>query len=104
MATFILSCGVLSKAWEKSRRASKSKIFTLNEYEGFAYVSFPSFHNIEDFIVKGRQYGDGNIQTDNKVFSDCLKGNDDQQTLVHQGALKLFLHILEKTNFKTKVN
>jgi len=102
-ATFLLSCGILSKAWEVSRLASNSKSFTLNEYEGVAYVAFPSFHNIETFLVKERKYGEGNIQTDNKVFSDCLKGNNDQPALVHQGALKLFLHIMENTDFKTKL-
>jgi hypothetical protein len=67
-------------------------------------VAFPSFHGIEDFMAIESEYGEGNIQTGNEVFSGCLKGNDDQLALVHQGALKIFLHIMENTDFKTKVN
>ena len=73
-------------------------------HPGVTYVAFASFHKIEDFIVEESKYGEGNIQTDNKVFSASLKGNDDQPALVHQGALKLFLHIMEKTDFQAKVN
>jgi len=104
IATFLVSCGILSKAWEESRLANNSEGFSLNEYEGVAYVAFPSFHNIEGFVVQESKYGEGNIQTDNKVFSGCLKGNDDQPALVHQGALKLFLLIMENTDFQAKVN
>jgi len=103
-ATFLISCGILSKAWEELRRANNLENFSLNEYEGVAYVSFPSFQEIEHFNVNGSKYGEGNIQTDNKVFSASLKGNDDQPALVHQGAVKLFLHILENTDFQAKVN
>ena len=76
----------------------------MNEYEGVAYVAFPSFHKIEGFIAKEGKYGEGIIQTDNNVFSGCLKGNDAQPALVHQGALKLFLHVMENTDFQAKVN
>jgi len=103
IATFLVSCGLLSKAWEESRLANNSDTYSLNEYEGVAYVAFPSFHKIEGFIVKGSKYGEGNVQTDNKLFSGCLKGNDDQPALVHQGALKLFLHIMENTDFQAKM-
>jgi len=103
IATFLVSCGILSKAWEESRLANNSETYTVNEYEGVAYVAFPSFHKIEDFVVKESKYGEGNIQTDNKVFSDCLKGNDAQPALVHQGALQLFLHIMENTDFQARM-
>jgi hypothetical protein len=103
IATFFVSCGIVPKAWEESRLANNSESYSLNEYEGVAYVAFPSFHNIEGFIVQESKYGEGNIPTDKKFFSDCLKGNDDQPALVHQGALKLFLHIMEKTDFQAKV-
>lgn len=75
----------------------------MNEYEGVAYVAFPSFHKIEGFIVNDSKYGEGNLQTDNKVFSGFLKCNDDQPALVHQGALNLFLHIMENTDFQAQV-
>ena len=55
-------------------------------------------------IFNGSEYGEGNIQTDNKVFSACLKGNSDQPALVHQGALNLFLYIMQNTDFQAKVN
>jgi hypothetical protein len=103
-AAFLASCEILSKAWEESHLASNSESFSLKEHEGVVYVAFPSFHKIESFIVKVSKYGEGNIQTNNRVFSDCLKGNDDKPALVHQGALKLFLHIMEKTDFQAKVN
>eukprot|EP00253_Pinus_taeda_P034624 PITA_34624 len=103
IATFLVSCGILSKAWEEARLANNSESYTLNEYEGVAYVAFPSFHDVEGFIVKESKYGEGNIQTDSKVFSGCLKGNDDQPALVHQGALKLFLHIMENTDFQAEM-
>jgi len=103
IATFLVSCGILSKAWEESRLANSSESYSLNEYEGVAYVAFPSFHNIEAFIVKNSKYGEDNIQTDNKVFSASLKSNDEQPARVHQGALKLFLHIMENTDFQTKL-
>eukprot|EP00253_Pinus_taeda_P006790 PITA_06790 len=103
IATFLVSCGILSKAWEESRLANYSQSYALNEYAGVAYVSFPSFHKIEGFIVQESKYGEGNIQTDNKFFSGCLKGNDDQSALVHQGALKLFLYIMENTDFQAKM-
>jgi len=102
-AAFLASCEILSKAWEESHLASNSEIFSLKEHEGVVYVTFPSFHKIESFIVKVSKYGEGNIQTNNRVFSDCLKGNDDKPALVHQGALKLFLHIMEKTDFQAKL-
>nr|ABK24815.1 unknown [Picea sitchensis] len=102
-AAFLASCEILSKAWEESHLASNSESFSLKEHEGVVYVAFPSFHRIESFIVKVSKYGEGNIQTNNRVFSDCLKGNDDKPALVHQGALKLFLHIMEKTGFQAKI-
>jgi len=77
--------------------------FSLREHGGVAYVAFPSFHQIESFIVEERKYGEGNIQTNNQVFSDCLKGYDNKPALVHQGDLKLFLHIMEETDFQAKV-
>ena len=104
IGTFSVSCGILSKGWEELHRANKSENFSLNEYEGVPYVAFPSFHKIEGFIVTESKYGEGNMQTDNKVFSGCLKGNDDQPALVHLGALKLFLHIMEKIDFQAQVN
>eukprot|EP00253_Pinus_taeda_P018531 PITA_18531 len=103
IAAFLVSCGILSKAWEESLLASGSESFSLNEYEGVVYVAFPSFHKIEGFIVEESIYGEGIIQTDNKVFSGCLKGNDAQPALVHLGALKLFLHVMENTDFQAKM-
>jgi len=102
-ADIFASCEILSKAWEESGRASNSESFSLKEHGGVAYVAFPSFHQIESFILKESKYGEGNIQTNNKVFSDCLKGYDDKPALVHQGALKLFLNIMEKTDFQAKL-
>eukprot|EP00253_Pinus_taeda_P015650 PITA_15650 len=103
IANFVVSCGLLSKAWEEAHLANSSESYSLNEYEGVAYVAFPSFHNVEGFVVKDSKYGEGNIQTDNKVFSAALKSNDEQPALVHQGALKLFLHIMENTDFQAKM-
>jgi len=103
IANFLASCGILSKAWQESLLASNAKTFILNEYEDIAYVAFPSFHQIEGFIVKESKYGEGDIHTDNKVFSGCLKGNDDKPALVHQGALKLFVHIMENTDFQAQL-
>jgi len=103
IATFLVSCGIVSKAWEESRLASNSEGFSLNEYEGVAYVAFPSFHEIEGFTVNESKYGEGNIQNDKKAFFGCLEGNDGQPALVHQGALKLFLHIMENTDFQAKL-
>eukprot|EP00253_Pinus_taeda_P029005 PITA_29005 len=103
IANFLVSCGLLSKAWEEAHLANKSESYSLNEYEGIAYVAFPSFHKIEGFVVKDSKYGEGNIQTDNKVFSAALKSNDEQPALVHQGALKLFLYIMENTDFQAKM-
>jgi len=101
---FLVSCRfLLPRAWEESLHASSLNSFTLNEDDDVLYVAFPSFHRIEDFIVTESEYGEGNIQTGNEVFSGCLKGNDDQLALVHQGALKIFLHIMENTDFKTKL-
>jgi len=102
-AAFLASCEILSKACEESHLSSNSESFSLKEHEGIVYIAFPSFHKIESFIVKESKYGEGNIQTNNKVFSDCLKGNDDKPALVHQGALKLFLNIMEKTDFQAKL-
>ena len=81
IGTFLVPCGILSKGWEKLHRANKSENFSLNEYEGVAYVALPSFHKIEGFIVEESKYGEGNIQTDNRIFSTSLKGNDDQPLL-----------------------
>jgi len=39
-----------------------------------------------------------------KVFSYFLNGNDDQLPIIHQEDLKLFLHILEITDFHVEVN
>ena len=90
---FFVSCGILSKALEESRLANNLETYSLNEYEGVAYIAFPSFLKIEGFLVEESKYGEGNLQTDNNVFTDCLKGNDAQPALVHQGALQLFLHV-----------
>ena len=94
----------MSKAWEVLRLANNSGSYSVTEYGEIEYVAFPSFHKIEAFIVEGSKYGEGNIQTDNNVFSASLKGNDHQPALVHQGALKLFLHMMENTDFQAKVN
>eukprot|EP00253_Pinus_taeda_P015146 PITA_15146 len=95
IATFLVSCGILPKAWEESCLAY--------ECEGVAYVAFPSFYNIEGFIVKGSKYGEGNIEAHNNFFSGCVNGNGDQPALVHQGALNLFIHIMENTDFQAKM-
>ena len=39
IATFLLSTGILFKGWEESHLASNSKSFSVNEYEGVAYVA-----------------------------------------------------------------
>ena len=95
---------MLSKAWEEPHLASNSEGFSVNEYEGVAYVAFPSFHKIEGFIANERKYGEWNIQNNKNVFFGCLKGDDGQPTTIHQGALKLFLHVMENTYFQEKVN
>ena len=48
----------MSKAWEELRRANNSENFSVNEFEGVAYVAFPSFHKIEGFMVEERKYGE----------------------------------------------
>ena len=77
----------MSKTWEELHCAKNLKNFSLNEYEGIAYVSFPSFQEIEHFNDNGSKYGEGNIQTDNNVFSTSLEGNDDQPALAHLSLL-----------------
>ena len=106
IATFLASCELLSKAWKELLRACENspQSFTLREDEDVVYVAFPSFHRLEDFIVEDNEYGEGNIQTGNEIFSVCLKGNDDQPTRVHKGALKLLLHIMKNTHLEAKVN
>jgi len=103
IATFLVSCGLLPKVWEESLRANNVESFTLNEYEDVAYVTFPSFQRLEDFVLNDSKCGEGNIQTDHGVFFGCLKGQDGQPALVHQGALKLFLHVMEQTDFQAKL-
>lgn len=72
-AAFLASCEILFNAWEESGRANNSESYSLKEHGGVAYVAFPSFLRIESFID-----GEGNIKTNNQVFSDCLKGYDDK--------------------------
>eukprot|EP00253_Pinus_taeda_P000837 PITA_00837 len=105
IATFLASSGLLPKAWKKLLRACENipQSFTLTEDEDVVYVAFPSFHGLEDFIVEEGKYGEGNLPTGNKIFSGCLKGNDDQPARVHQGALKLFLRIMENTRLEEKL-
>jgi len=105
IATFLASCELLSKAWKELLHACENnpQSFTVSEDKDVVYVSFPSFHRLEDFIVEESEYGEGNIQTGNEIFSGCLKGNDDQPARVHQGALKLFLHIMENTDLEAKL-
>jgi len=105
IATFLASCELLSKAWKELLHACENspQSFTLSEDKDVVYVSFPSFHRLEDFIVEESEYGEGNIQTGNEIFSVCLKGNDDQPARVHKGALKLFLHIMENTDLEAKI-
>ncbi|GLJ28545.1 hypothetical protein SUGI_0561670, partial [Cryptomeria japonica] len=105
LSTFLASSGFLHKAWEEIRSASVDNVdtFVLKEYEGVIYVVFSSL-GIEDFIVKDSKYGECQIQNENRVFSPCLKGNDDQPALVHKGALRRFLYILENSDFKDKVD
>eukprot|EP00253_Pinus_taeda_P012752 PITA_12752 len=98
-AAFLASCEILFNAWEESDRANNLESFSLREHGGVAYVAFPSFLGIESFID-----GEGNIETNNQVFLDCLKGDDDKPAQVHQGALKLFLDIMEKTDFQAKID
>eukprot|EP00253_Pinus_taeda_P028661 PITA_28661 len=98
-AAFLASCEILFKAWEESGRASNSENFSLKEHGDVAYVAFPSFLKTESFLD-----GVGNIQTNNQAFPDCLKGYDDKPAFVHLGALKLFLDIMEKTDFQAKID
>ena len=65
IATFFITCGVLSNAWEELCCANNLKNFSLNDNEDIAYVSFPLFQEIEHFNDNRRKYGEGNIQTDN---------------------------------------
>eukprot|EP00253_Pinus_taeda_P031285 PITA_31285 len=96
IATFLVSYGLLPKVLEESLHASNSEGFTVNDYEDFVCVAFASFQRVEDFIVSQSKCGEDNIQTVQKeVFSGCL-----DPALIHPGALTLFLHIMEKTDFK----
>ncbi|XP_057826072.2 lipase-like PAD4 [Cryptomeria japonica] len=102
LATLITSCGILDKAWEEICNVSKNNIdFLLKEDDGVAYVTFPSFSG-EDFIVTDSKYGEYDIQNE-KIFSACLKGNDDKKALVHKGAFNRFLRIVESSDFKAKM-
>eukprot|EP00253_Pinus_taeda_P020536 PITA_20536 len=96
---FLASCEIPLNAWEESGHANNLESFSLKEHGGVTYVAFPSFLRIESFID-----GEGTVETNNQVFSDCLKGYDDKSAQVHKGALKLFLDIMEKTDFQAKID
>lgn len=67
-----------------------------------SYVSL-SLQRVEDFIVNQSKRGEDNITTVQKVSSECLKGDDGEPAFIHPGALMLFLHIIEKTDFQAKL-
>jgi len=62
-----------------------------------------SLQRVEDFIVNQSKCGEDNIKIVQKVSSECLKGDDGEPTFIHPGALMLFLHIIEKTDFQAKL-
>ncbi|XP_057867990.1 protein EDS1B isoform X5 [Cryptomeria japonica] len=103
LANFLATCEILLKAWKAICSISKNRedSFLLIKDEDVVYVIFPSFHN-EDFIASDSKYGECNIKNQ-KIFSAGLKGNDDKPALVHKGALNRFLHILENSDFKAKM-
>eukprot|EP01018_Ginkgo_biloba_P007342 Gb_37859 [translate_table: standard] len=105
-ATFLASSGLLSKAWEESSRACKTNAegYIMSEDgDSNVYIAFSSSQRLEDFVISGSRFGECKIQSEKKFFSDSLKGRDDEPALVHQGALKLFLRILENSDFKAKM-
>ncbi|GLJ12514.1 hypothetical protein SUGI_0192420 [Cryptomeria japonica] len=104
-ATFVASCGILHKAWEEICKAHVNRVdtFVVKEDEGVVYVTFPSLYT-EDFIVKDSKYGECKIQDENTVFSHSLKSNDDKPALVHKGALRRFLRILEISDFNSRMS
>lgn len=106
LATFLASCEILHKAWEEIRKASINHVdtFVVNDYEGVVYVTFSSLYTEDVFIVKDSKYGECMIQNGNTAFSYSLKGNDDQPALVHNGALRLFLRILESSDFNDQMH
>ncbi|KAH9304201.1 hypothetical protein KI387_008605 [Taxus chinensis] len=101
-ANVFASSGILHNAWEAVQGASIENMFVLKSYEGVPYAIFSS-PCVEDFIVRDSKYGECKIQDENRAFSSCLKGNDDKPALVHKGALRRFLHILENSDFKTQM-
>ncbi|KAH9304204.1 hypothetical protein KI387_008608, partial [Taxus chinensis] len=54
-------------------------------------------------MVSDGRYGECNIQNENTAFSACLKGDDAEPALVHKGVLKIFLHILQSSDFKDQM-
>ncbi|GLJ28539.1 hypothetical protein SUGI_0561530 [Cryptomeria japonica] len=103
LATLIATCGILPKAWERicSISNNNGESFLVIKDGGVAYVIFHSFHE-EDFMVPDGKYGECNIQ-DEEIFSAGLKGDGAKPALVHKGALNRFLHIMENSDFKAKV-
>ncbi|XP_059077746.1 uncharacterized protein LOC131042507 [Cryptomeria japonica] len=103
-AIFLCSCEILERAWDETRCISNKNVdtyFQRNEYEGVVFITFPSFY-IGDFTASGSPYGQCDIQNENEVFSDRLKGDDDQPALVHKGALNMFLNILKNSDLETQ--
>ncbi|GLJ28533.1 hypothetical protein SUGI_0561360 [Cryptomeria japonica] len=102
-ATFTATSGILPKAWEAICSISKNRedSFLLIKDGGVVYVAFPSFHK-EDYIVPDSKYGECNIKNC-KIFSAGLKGDDAKPAFIHKGALNRFLHILESSDFKAKM-
>ncbi|XP_059077749.1 lipase-like PAD4 [Cryptomeria japonica] len=105
-AIFLSSCEILERAWGETRSISNNNditYFGLSEYESVVFITFPSFY-IGDFTASDSPYGQCDIQNENEVFSDRLKGDDDQPALVHNGALNMFLNILRNSDLETQMD
>ncbi|GLJ28512.1 hypothetical protein SUGI_0560980 [Cryptomeria japonica] len=101
-----LSCEILERAWSETRNISNNNdttYFRRSENEGVVFITFPS-RFIGDFTAGDSPYEQCDIQSENKVFSASLKGDDDQPALVHKGSLTMFLNILRNSDLETQMN
>eukprot|EP01018_Ginkgo_biloba_P017965 Gb_01272 [translate_table: standard] len=101
---FLVTSGLLSKAWKASCSAYRSKepfMVENDEDESTIFLAFPSFPDLE-VIKTESKFGEVKIDSENDFFGS-MKDASGEPALVHQWVLKRFLDISKNSKLENEV-
>ncbi|GLJ24615.1 hypothetical protein SUGI_0470760 [Cryptomeria japonica] len=101
LGKYLESSGVPTMAWEACTRAQKSENpFITCEIEDVPFFAFNGSEIVHQFLNVGTE--EGIVNTDTDLFK-CLRDNNGEPALIHQGLLNGFLNVLNNSDLKKEL-